>query len=186
MKITRVILIVGLLVAVFGFGSHAAQAGQFTYTSGFQVQNLDNTSASIQINFYNQDGTQPPGMPVSDSIAALGSKTYFPLNQVPTGFNGSVVITSTTQVAAVSNVHGNNFSANASYVAFNNGSGTVLIPLLMKNNSGFNTWFNVQNTGAVDANVTVNYSDGTTANKTVKPFASQTFDQATEHHLPAF
>ena len=185
MKITRVILIVGLLVAVFGFGSQTAQAGQFTYTSGFQVQNLDNTSASIQINFYNQDGSQPPGMPVSDSIAALGSKTYFPLNQVPTGFNGSVVITSTTQVAAVSNVHGNNFSANASYVAFNNGSGTVLIPLLMKGNSGFNTWFNVQNTGAVDANVTVNYSDGTTANKTVKPFASQTFDQATEPHNAA-
>lgn len=185
MKILRVILIIGLFVAVFGFSPLSARAGAFTYTSGFQVQNLDNTAASIQINFYNQDGSQPPGMPVSDSIAALGSKTYFPLSQVPTGFNGSVVISSTTQVAAVSNVHGDNFDANASYVAFNNGSGSVLIPLLMKNNSGFNTWFNVQNTGALDASVTVNYSDGTSANKTVKPFASQTFDQATENHTQA-
>jgi hypothetical protein len=185
MKLTRLLLILGLLVVVLGFSPQSAQAGAFTYTSGFQVQNLDNTAASIQINFYNQDGTQPPGMPVSDSISSLGSKTYFPLNQVPTGFNGSVVITSTTQVAAVSNVHGNNYSANASYVAFNNGSTEVLIPLLMKNNSGYNTWFNVQNTGAVDAVVDVAYSDGTTAQKTVKPFASQTFDQALESHTLA-
>jgi hypothetical protein len=182
MKLLRVLLILGLFVVLFGFSPQSARAGQFTYTSGFQVQNLDNTAASIQINFYNQDGTQPPGMPVSDSIASLGSKTYFPLDQVPTGFNGSVVITSTTQVAAVSNVHGDNFNANASYVAFNNGSGKVLIPLLMKNNSSYNTWFNVQNTGASTATVNVAYSDGTNASKSVAPFASKTFDQSSESH----
>lgn len=182
MKLTRVLLILGLIVVVFGFSPQSAQAGAFTYTSGFQVQNLDIAAAAIYIDFYNQDGTQPPGMPIHDSLVSFGSKTYFPLNQVPTGFNGSVVITSTTQVAAVSNVHGNNYSANASYVAFSNGNTEVFIPLLMKNNSGYNTWFNVQNTGTVDAVVDVNYSDGTTAQKTVKPFASQTFDQALETH----
>jgi hypothetical protein len=52
----------------------------------------------------------------------------------------------------------------------------------MKGNSGYNTWFNVQNTGALDADVKVFYSDGTTAQKTVKPSASQTFDQALETH----
>ena len=183
MKLTRVILILGILAVAIGFSSQPAYAGAFTYTSGFQVQNLDATSATIQIFFYDQQGNQPAGTPVNDSIGSLGSKTYFPLPaQVPSGFNGSVVISSTTQVAAVSNVHGDNFNANASYVAFNNGSNTVQIPLLMKGNSGFNTWFNVQNTGGVDAIVTVDYSDGTQAIKTVKPFASQTFDQASENH----
>jgi hypothetical protein len=183
MKLTRVILILGILAVAIGFSSQPAYAGAFTYTSGFQVQNLDATSATIQIFFYDQQGNQPAGTPVNDSIGSLGSKTYFPLpSQVPSGFNGSVVISSTTQVAAVSNVHGDNFNANASYVAFNNGSTNVQIPLLMKGNSGFNTWFNVQNTGGVDALVTVDYSDGTQVSKTVKPFASQTFDQALENH----
>lgn len=181
MKILRVLLIVGLFVAVLGFGAGSARAGAFTYTSGFQVQNLDNTQASIDIHFYDQAGNLEASVN-GDTIASLGSKTYFPLNQVPSGFNGSVVVASTTQVAAVSNVHGNGFNANASYVAFNTGNTSVQIPLLMKGNSGFNTWFNVQNTGASDASVTVNYSDGTSANKTVKPYASQTFDQATETH----
>jgi hypothetical protein len=33
----------------------------------------------------------------------------------------------------------------------------------MKGNSGFNTWFNVQNTGSSNASVSVSYSDGTSA-----------------------
>ncbi|HLE14000.1 MAG TPA: hypothetical protein VI776_04565, partial [Anaerolineales bacterium] len=108
MKSMRLFLVIALLLAM-AFLVGTAQAGNFTYTSGIQVQNLDNSQASVTLTFYNQDGTKENT--VTDNIAANGSKTYFPLNQVAEGFNGSVVIASENRVAAVSNIHGNNFSA---------------------------------------------------------------------------
>jgi hypothetical protein len=59
--------------------------------------------------------------------------------------------------------------------------------LLFKANVGFDTWFNVQNTGTADASVTVAYSDGTTSGAAVviAPGAAHTFDQATETHTAA-
>ncbi|MFZ0531642.1 MAG: hypothetical protein WAM09_00555 [Anaerolineales bacterium] len=183
MKSIRFLLILIIVVAGLGISQHPARAGAFTYTSSINVQNLENLTASITIHFYNQDGTENI-TPVLDTIGALGSKVYFPI-PANTGFNGSVVIESTAQIASVSNIHGNNFAANASYVSTSTGSTTVLVPLLMKGNSGYNTWFNVQNTSSTtDANVLVTYSDGTSASGTIKPGAAKTFDQATETHTP--
>jgi hypothetical protein len=179
MKAFRALLVLALAIGILGSAS-GASAGAFTYTSGFQVQNLEAATANITVTFYNQDGTQAAS--VSDTVAASGSKTYFPLNQVNDGFNGSVVISSDKQVAAIGNVLGDGGNAAASYSAATAGATTVQIPLLMKDNSGFNTWFNVQNTGALDASVNVAYSDGTTASATIKPGAAHTFDQATETH----
>lgn len=183
MKIARILLILALVFVALGASQTGVRAGAFTYTSGFQVQNLESTPASVTITFYNQDGSINATIP-NDPIGANGSKTYFPLTAVSENFNGSVVITSDKQVASVSNILGNGGAAAASYVAATTGNTTVLLPLLMKGNSGFNTWFNVQNTGTADANVTVNYSDGTQASKVIKPGAAQTFDQALEAHTP--
>ncbi len=56
----------------------------------------------------------------------------------------------------------------------------------MKGNFGFNTWFKVQNVGSAATNITVNYTDGTSASATnVAPGAAATFDQATEAHTLA-
>jgi hypothetical protein len=56
----------------------------------------------------------------------------------------------------------------------------------MKDNSGFNTWYNIQNTSSSDATVNVAYTDGTSVGPyTIKPGASRTFDQATETHTMA-
>jgi len=181
MKFARVLLVLALVFAVFGAAS-SAKAQAFTYTSGFQVQNLEATQAAITITFYNQDGSQ--AAQVQDTVTPNGSKTYFPLNQVADGFNGSVVISSDKQVAAIGNILGDGGIAAASYSAATTGSNQVLIPLLMKDNSGYNTWFNVQNTGASVAAVTVNYSDGTTATANVQPGAAHTFNQAQETHTP--
>jgi len=59
----------------------------------------------------------------------------------------------------------------------------VRLPLLMQNNSGFFTWFSVQNVGASTATVTVNYSDGTNASTTIAPGAAKNFFQAGESHI---
>jgi len=168
----------------------AAQEGSvaavdaLSYTSCFQIQNLTGTTANIVISYYQQGNATPTD--VSDTVPGNGSKTYCPLSAVPVGFNGSVVISSDQPVAAVANVTGGNWSAfDASYAGFSEGARTVSIPLLMKNNYGFNTWFNVQNTSSTAANVTVNYSDGTSVIRVIQPNQAVTFDQATESHSRA-
>jgi hypothetical protein len=173
-----VILVCAALVFVFG----GALAFEFTYSSGFQVQNLAASPADIVLTFYNQDGTVA-GPVLNASIPANGSVTYFPLSNVPDGFNGSVVISSNQALAAITNVIGDSFAAAAAYEGFDQGNTSLLLPLLMNNNAGYNTWFNVQNTGSSDANVTVEYSDGAPdATAIIKPGASHTFDQTAEGH----
>lgn len=181
MKVRRVALILLLAIAVSVIAPLGAGALAFSYSTGFQVQNLSTSTASISIVFYNPDGTV--ANTVADSIAGSGSKTYFPLTAVTDGFDGSVVIQSGQQVAAVVNVLGSGAApAAASYVGAMQGSPTLMLPLLMKNNSGYNTWFKVQNAGSTTTTVNVAYSDGTTATASVAPGASAMFNQATETH----
>ena len=178
-------LVIVLSLVLIAASPMAPMAGAFTsYTSGFQVQNLSATTANITIAYYNQDGTT--ATTASDTIAGNGAKTYYPVHAAA-GFNGSVVISSDQQIASVVNVLGSgSASAGASYVAAMFGGAPISLPLLMKANSGYNTWFNVQNTGSADATVDVAYSDGTTAGPvTIKPGAAHTFDQSSETHSAA-
>jgi hypothetical protein len=173
-----------ITVLLLSIPSGLVKAGAFPgYTSGFQVQNLSSNTATITITYYNPDGTT--ATTATDTIPANGSKTYFPIHAA-SGFNGSVVISSDQQIASVVNVlTSSGAKAGASYVAASQGGTTVSLPLLMKNNSGYNTWFHLQNTGTSDANVTINYSDGTSATATIKPGAAKLFDQSTETHSAA-
>lgn len=134
--------------------------------------------------FYNFNGTI--AATVADTIGANGSKVYFPIPGVSTGFNGSSVMSSDQPLAAIVNVVGGSFAALDSYVGATQGSTSVSLPLLMQNNSGINTWFWVQNVGASSATINVQYSDGTTAGPlTAQPGAPQPFLQATESHSQA-
>jgi hypothetical protein len=184
MKPLNVILILTLTVIALGLSPQSASAGAFTYFSSINLYNLEATTANIQLIFYNQDGTTEPV--VNDTIPGNSTKIFFPL-PVGSGFNGSVVVSSSTQVASVSNIVGDSFAATGAYVGADQGSLNANLPLLMKNNSGYNTWFNVQNVGGVDANVDVTYDDLTLPTVVIKPGASHTFDQTTEAHtMPIF
>lgn len=166
----------------------AVKAQTLTYDSCFQIQNLSNNPASVIISYY-QQGTPNPVASPHDTIPANSSKTYCPLSAVSSGFNGSIVISSDQPVVAIVNVTGGAWSAfDASYAGFTSGATTVYIPLLMKNNYGYNTWFNVQNVGSSPATVYVTYSDGTTAGPvTLQPNLATTFNQAIEtHNQPVF
>ena len=186
-----IVLLAIVLIAAFGVTS-AFAAPDLNYTSCFQVQNLDgSTTANVMISYYEQGNPTP--VEVSDNIPASGSVTYCPLSAVSSGFDGSVVISANVEVAAIANVSGSNggdpsnFSSyNASYAGFTAGATTVNLPLLFQNNSGFDTWFNVQNTSSTDtATVTVNYSDGTNNAASIGPGQSHTFRQADETHTQA-
>lgn len=187
----RLSIALSLVLAILA-GVTATQAALVSYDSGFQVQNLEATDASITIMFYDRDGNAVTT--VTDTITAGSSNTYFPLTDlgneggnVPTGFDGSVVIASDKKVAAITNISGSDGSDplayGASYNGFTGGSNTVNLPLLMKGNFGFDTWFSVQNVGSVDASVTVTYSDGVVVGPlVVKPGAAGKYEQATEAH----
>jgi len=181
-----------LLISLASLGMASAEpsaispSAAVTWTSGVQVQNLDEIdSASVTLTFYNQDGT--PAASQSYRIARSSSRTFFPLTDAPSGFNGSLVISSTTQVRAVSNMMGSGVGSYlASYNGLQSGATSVNLPLIMCNNSGFNTYFNVQNAqsaGDADAHITISYkpgSNGTAGSETatIKAGASKTFDQA--------
>ncbi len=187
----RVLIVLAMLAGIFVVGGAQvalAQNTQFAaYTSGIQVANLDTVQAAVVLIGYNADGTQS-GSPLNDTIPINSSKTYFPISNVANGFSGSFVISSDKKVAAISNILSSDFKAGASYVGRSGGATKVLLPLLNKNNSGFTTWYSVQNAGAGDASVSVAYSDGTNVGPfVVKAGAARVFYQAAEtHSVPVF
>ena len=181
-RLLRLSLLAVLLLAIGSTGASAA--GGVTYSSGFQIQNLEADQANVSLQFYNQDGTVAASP--SYTIAGNSSRTFFPITDVPSGFNGSLVASSDKNIRAIANLVGSG-PANyfASYNGFQGGSTTVSLPLIMCNNSGFDTFFNVQNAGSAAANITINYtpgSDGASGKSeaaTIQPGAAKTFDQAT-------
>lgn len=183
MKKLGIVIVLALVLAV-PVGSAFSQPA--SYDSCFQVQNLSGTSANIIVNYYEQGNTTAVASP-ADTVPANGSTTYCPLSAVTDGFNGSVVIEADQPVAAISNVTGGAWGAyNASYAGFDAGGTTVNLPLLFKDNWGYNTWFNIQNVGLSAATVDIAYTDGTSSNgNVIQPNLSVTFDQATESHSQA-
>jgi hypothetical protein len=182
-KLTVLLVLVASLLLLIS----VASAAPITYNSGFQVQNLSGNPAEIIVNFYAQDGTLSHSL--TDTIAANDSKTFFPLpTAVGAGFNGSVVISSTESIASIANILGDGLEFGASYGSFDGGAQSVNLPLIMKGNAGeFDTWFNVQNAGSTDVDVSVNYA-GTACVETypgLKPGAAHTFDQASNTCLPS-
>jgi hypothetical protein len=157
------------------------------YTTGIQIANLSSSSsATIVLTAYDESSGNQSGTPLNDTIQPSSSKTYFPISNVSSGFKGSIVVGSSQNAAGIVNILSSDFKAGASYVGRSQGDTTVLLPLLNKNNSGFTTWYSIQNAGNSDATVNVSYSDGTTAGPfTIKPGAARFVYQSQETHNQA-
>jgi len=184
MKAIRVMLIVSVLAALAAIATPTGAIS--SYSSCFQLANMESTEATVAITFYNQDGSVAGSItsgPLS-KIAGNQANTYCPLDAVSSGFNGSVVVSSDKRIASIANVSGDSDTFWGSYSGLASVAQTVALPLIMKGNYGFNTWFNVQNAGSGDTNVTVTYSNGTTETfNGLKPGAAHTFNQATNAGL---
>jgi hypothetical protein len=93
------------------------------------------------------------------------------------------VVSSDQPVVAIANTLGNYPQYGASTEGFTSGATSVKLPLIMRGNSGYYTWFNVQNIGNSAASVTVQYVRGSDGNNytapavTIQPSAAHTFDQ---------
>jgi hypothetical protein len=181
MKFIRFFLVMVFVFGLLGLSSSNTQGQTFaSYVSGITLQNLSNQSASVSVNYYDQNGAIIHS--TSDNIAAFGVKDYATI-PAPAGFNGSVVISSDRSVGAVSTLRGDNRGRGA-YIGASTGATEINLPILMKNwgSSRWNTWFAVQNIDTSDATVEVNYAScagSVNDSATIKPGAMKTFNQAT-------
>jgi hypothetical protein len=170
-----------LVLALAAVPGASAQQG-ITWTTGIQVQNLGAGTATITLTFYNSSNGLSAGT-ANGSIPTGGSVTYFPVPVVSAGFAGSAVVSSDQPVAAIMNLLGNGGAYGGSANGLSAGSTSVGLPLVMRGNSGFDTWFNVQNAGNADTTVTVSYKPGgagtaATESALIKAGAAHTFDQS--------
>ncbi|MGH7963667.1 MAG: hypothetical protein ACRERD_17880, partial [Candidatus Binatia bacterium] len=187
MKKITVLLAVALLVMAVAATGVFAQGG-LTYQVGVQITNLSDSTASVNIAYYDQaTGDLVAEFNVPDPGILPGDDyTMVTLQGVEPGFNGSAVISSDQEIAAIANVcAGGVCPTGASYTAFSGGQSTLNLPLIMRGNSGFNTWFNVQNVGTEPTDVTVSYSNGASETATINANAARTFDQEDNADLPS-
>lgn len=154
--------------------------------SSIQVLNLDTTDALITIYYYNQDGTTSVAE-VTDTVKVGESNTYFPVHAAD-GFNGSVVIESTVEIAVISNIlYVGNPSVQSSWSGFSAGAAVIRFPLIMKGNNSNYTTFNVQNINGSPVDILIEFTAepgagyGAIANvtDTIPAYSAHTYDQNT-------
>jgi hypothetical protein len=174
MKISRFLSLFGIIALLFTLVPAAsAGAPPGNWVSGITCQNLSSSdSATISLNFY-QEGNSTPVLSYPDPtpIPPGGSRLYFTPDSppgVPSGFLGSVVVSSTTPLACNVNTQttGNGTSSNPYRIGTSAGLGgseiapTMFAPQVMKNLAGtWSSYIAVQNTTLSDTNVTVSYKD---------------------------
>ncbi|MEM7535803.1 MAG: hypothetical protein AAF639_26730 [Chloroflexota bacterium] len=150
------------------------------YTSGVQVAHLYTTGITVTLAAYDEHGAIE-GYRL-DSVSDIGSRSY--ITDMPvSNFEGAMVLSSEEDIAAISNLVDFTQKIGSAYVGSEYGDIELLIPLLQYQNSGFNSWYSVQNIGIMDAEVLIQYSDGLTVSTTISPGAAKTFYQDQEAHL---
>ena len=97
-----------VLVLIIALGASQALAqGGIVYTSAYQIQNMESSTATVLIQYYDQaTGTLTASGTIS--VPGNGSKTVFPFQtdgiSGPSSFNGSAVLSSDKQIAAILNI----------------------------------------------------------------------------------
>ena len=177
MKAVQHILLMAALLAVALLPlTAAAQTTSTVETSGFQVQNLSQSSpANITIQYISatnqaqvasQTATIPPGGSLTFvAFSALGFVTM----SAPAGFRGSVIILSDQPIVAVTNILSANANLADSYAGFLSGATSLNLPLIARDNFGLDTSITVQNVGNTQATVNISYIPGLAGNSATEP-----------------
>lgn len=146
------------------------QQGNHGYVSTLNIQNTSTTSANtVTVTFQGAGAPAPVNFALGPnaSVAVDGSNDQI---TVPT-FVGSVIVTGTQPVAVEVN------QTNNAILFANTGSAsgatTIYAPLLMTNNHGFSTGFQVQNTGGSATTLSLFLNGSSTAAATANVGAGQ-------------
>lgn len=153
------------------------------YKTGVVLQNLSSTSQTSYFIAYARQSNGYVKSAYRSTVPPLASSLVYPLIDAESGFDGSTIVEASQPVAMTVGVVGNNGNSAAAYTALKNGNNTVIVPLLMKGNYGYNTWMRVQNLGTSSTNVNISYSDQTSNSfGNLMPGGAATFYQAQEYH----
>ena len=100
-----------------------------SYDSAFYIQNVDVSTANIDIEYYDSTGALTCSS--TDTIASHASKGYWlPSTCVPAGWVGGVVVTSDQNIVAIGRPHIG--TEVMTYNSFSSGSLTSYVPMLFK------------------------------------------------------
>jgi hypothetical protein len=159
----RITICLMLLLGLIGLSpTKSAEAQSYpSYVSGITMVNLGKVSATVQINYFvgGTSGTAGTVYATATESIAAGAIVDYAAIPVNPGFSGSVVISSSEPLGAMSTITGGGV-ARGSYVGSSVGSKTVLLPFLAKNHgsSQWNTYFAVQNIGSTDTQISIDYA----------------------------
>jgi hypothetical protein len=153
----------------------------------FNVQNAGSADASVTVQYVpgsSGSAYTAPAVTVKPGAAATFSQRD--LAALGTKFVGSAVVSSNQPiVATVMQVGESTSKVLMGYNGFTAGSTTASMPLIMANNAGYFTGYQVQNVGTASATVTIKYGKNiagsfapTDDTVTLAPNASATFIQA--------
>lgn len=151
-------------------GTHMVEAGKITYVGLFPVwlpyvrgsgsgwnstiyvrNNSDTYRAHVNITYFDLSGSVYSHR--GDYVNANGSLAVIP----PNGFGGSAMVVSSEDIAvAVLNEHTSPLSYSA-YAGVITPTTTVMIPLIHRNNSGWNSLISIQNAGPTTTSATVTF-----------------------------
>ena len=158
-----VIIALVLVGAVFAQGSPPGSG----WWSGEQIQNVGSGTASVQVTAYDSSGTT---YTASSNVAQGGSTTFLPADftGMPNGFQGSAVVTATTDIRGIVNVTNrlagsygvSGGLAAGQYQGMSAGATTLNFPLAKNNYYDKTTTFYIQNTGVSSATASAVFKIG--------------------------
>jgi hypothetical protein len=135
------------------------------YYTGFQVQNVGTGTATVNVQYGGNIAGPFAPSPESATLAPNQSQTFLQAGgQWTQKYVGSATISSTQDVVAIVNqVSQGAIALGTAYNGFDPASATNKVsgPLIMANNSGYFTGFQVMNVGVSSASVTCTYGPNT-------------------------
>jgi hypothetical protein len=159
----------------------------YGFNSQLVVQNAGAT-ANITFEFFNTGGVSIATY-VASNVAANASAiveldTLTPTTgSIPSGFGGSVKVTSSSNLAGMVNNMTSGVLQTYNALSASDGGTTLYAPAVFNNYYGYVSSVQVQNVGSVPTDITVTYSDGIVKTATaVGPNQAALFYQPTEGH----
>lgn len=137
----------------------------YGFYSDIVVQNASTGTVDITVDIFAPGSATPVHTQTATNVPANASANFVQegLTQLSNNVAYSARITGTGNVAPIVNIYGLGAVANQlySYNPFKAGSTTAYAPVIMNDYYGYDTALVIQNIGASTADVTVEYTDGT-------------------------
>lgn len=158
------VFLLGSVYAVLAVGPGPiglSRTGATGKISDIRLMNLGSGDASVVLTFYNTDGSvaatiTPPLL--SANKPASWNQLFYPAS-LPSGWYGSVVVSSNQPLAAIVNEYTSPNLESASYTGSESGGTAVYLPAILKNAWSWTTTFAVQNVGSGTTTITVEFRD---------------------------